>query len=484
MSLNVSRSKLRTNLPSSSAFKLITSDPAREDYLLKKHYKDQVQSIVVQYILKYEDFAAQTRDKHCGHIIKSLLTMEKESCFFLLKRAQVPTGRGGRNGSAHSKEVEPGRDACQQSNASFDQSSQHEPALQAGAPFEAMSHKSFFFLLQDYLSQADEYLKGTVCTFHNILKNCLLQSINSEVIKHSSSSQRSGDSYEVTHQICYFKNFNFQNKRQMKINRVERCIKERMQMLGKDRTQFLRSQYPELLRDLATRVDLMDDIKPSQQFRHLKFADQTCPLPPENNIFEFDSLLQNAFHIATQNMEVPYLEKRAGADVQKPGDQNFAKNAEAFYRRTRAIFEDFSDFKKQSDELDSFDLYFKLIAKEVIFMIRIPSLNQIQKQLAGGLSLATNIEVDYFFVKKKMIGISRQLKESRVWKFFTSDSDFIYTATRRKSVAGPVQARLLRDSRSRLQQRKVESDLYSEHGFSNSAGSNNGTKSPGFRNCP
>jgi len=46
-----------------------------------------------------------------------------------------------------------------------------------------------------------------------------------------------------------------------------------------------------------------------------------------------------------------------------------------FYSRLSEIFEDFSDFKKQNVDCSNFDLFFKLVAKEIIFIIKVPSLN-------------------------------------------------------------------------------------------------------------
>ena len=66
-------------------------------------------------------------------------------------------------------------------------------------------------------------------------------------------------------------------------------------------------------------------------------------------MFEFDCLLQNAFHINTVEMSIPNLEKKTHDENQKAGDSNFAKNALTFFSMLRAIFEDFSDFKKQFD---------------------------------------------------------------------------------------------------------------------------------------
>lgn len=72
-----------------------------------------------------------------------------------------------------------------------------------------MSEVHFFKYLSDYINKADQHLKKMICTFHNIIKNSLLQSINQEVIL----QQEYGGSYDVTHQLCYFKNINIRNKR-------------------------------------------------------------------------------------------------------------------------------------------------------------------------------------------------------------------------------------------------------------------------------
>jgi hypothetical protein len=226
-----------------------------------------------------------------------------------------------------------------QSNASHDFSAQSSnPDDELGRKkknnniFESMSEKNFFFSLQQYMGQVDNYLKTIVCTFHNILKNSLLKSIQ---------DQRFGGSYDITHQLCYFKNINIQNKRQMKRQNLEKSIKERMQLMRKDQKQFLSKQYPELANDLGTRpLDMLDELRNQNKSEMLGEEDQDDDFDkdllkigidddaafqsknenqqqddqPENNIFEFDGLLENAQHLLTENLKVPNLEKNQEHD--------------------------------------------------------------------------------------------------------------------------------------------------------------------------
>ena len=78
----------------------------------------------------------------------------------------------------------------------------------------------FYHELSEYIQKVDDYLKKMICTFHNIIKNSLLQSINQEVILHE-KQQEFGGTYDITHQLCYFKNLNIRNKRQMKRQNLE-----------------------------------------------------------------------------------------------------------------------------------------------------------------------------------------------------------------------------------------------------------------------
>jgi len=80
---------------------------------------------------------------------------------------------------------------------------------------QSLGEIHFFNQLQEYVQEVDTYQQSVVCTFHNILKNSLLQSINQEVILQSDDPESKG-SYEITHQLCYFKNINIINKRQMR----------------------------------------------------------------------------------------------------------------------------------------------------------------------------------------------------------------------------------------------------------------------------
>jgi len=127
-----------------------------------------------------------------------------------------------------------------------------------------MSEVHFFKYLSDYINKADQHLKKMICTFHNIIKNSLLQSINQEVILQQ-QQQEYGGSYDVTHQLCYFKNINIRNKRQMKRQNLEQSIKQRILLLRKDQKQFLTNQYPELANDSSTRpLDIPGEVKTPQ----------------------------------------------------------------------------------------------------------------------------------------------------------------------------------------------------------------------------
>jgi hypothetical protein len=76
----------------------------------------------------------------------------------------------------------------------------------------------------------------------------------------------------------------------------------------------------------------------------------------ENNIFEFDGILENISPILIENLHVPNLER-------SNKDQNIGKKFLEFYQKLREIYDNFSDFKKQNNQIYEHDLYFKLIAK-------------------------------------------------------------------------------------------------------------------------
>ena len=134
--------------------------------------------------------------------------MEKESCCFTFARtAREEKARKDSHCSALNSQ--------QSINTSEDVDLDH-------GKFYSVSEKHFFRDLVDYVQGVDLYLRQIVCSYHNILKNSLLQSINSDLTVLNNQSE---SDYSITHQLCYFKNINVQNKRQMKRRNLEYSIK-------------------------------------------------------------------------------------------------------------------------------------------------------------------------------------------------------------------------------------------------------------------
>jgi hypothetical protein len=120
--------------------------------------------------------------------------MEKESCYFFFnKGSNSPSKMVGSSSDGTNPTIEIAmRDRANSifSNQSNENSSSNNEEVfskskkpdqqNQSSNFEMMSEKNFFHLLKDYMAQVDSYLKTVVCTYYNILKNCLLQSINSE----------------------------------------------------------------------------------------------------------------------------------------------------------------------------------------------------------------------------------------------------------------------------------------------------------------
>jgi hypothetical protein len=59
-----------------------------------------------------------------------------------------------------------------------------------------MSERNFFPNLKDYIQQVDQFLKYNICTFHNILKNSVLHSVNQEV---ELEKMDADDTYNIGH---------------------------------------------------------------------------------------------------------------------------------------------------------------------------------------------------------------------------------------------------------------------------------------------
>ena len=105
-------------------------------------------------------------------------------------------------------------------------------------------------------------------------------------------------------------------------------------------------------------------------------------------------------------------------------DSKIGEKFRKFNQELRAIFENFSDFKKQDNKIYEHDLYFKLIAKQIIFIIKVPSKELLQKKMMQ--KTQQTIRVEFFVLKKKMIKLSQRLKDNRINKFLTKRLDSIY----------------------------------------------------------
>lgn len=185
--------------------------------------QEPASSIVVQYILRFDkQFERQHSDRYC---LKTHLVMEKESCYFwLIKKSSAGSTRGRSDSPTKGERHSIGRRSgsvmsnvnSHHSHRSGQRSAfENEPGetrRERQEYVQSLSETHLFNQIQEYIQEVDTYLQSLVCTFHNILKNSLLQSINQEVILQSDGSECNG-SYEITHQLCYFKNINIVNKR-------------------------------------------------------------------------------------------------------------------------------------------------------------------------------------------------------------------------------------------------------------------------------
>ena len=91
----------------------------------------------------------------------------------------------------------------------------------------------------DYMYGVDTMLRQSTCTYHHIVKNS---------IKKQVSILRGQDSY-LQEQLCYFKNIQASTKRQRR--ELEDSIREKMNILHADWSNFLQQQYPELFKDAS-----------------------------------------------------------------------------------------------------------------------------------------------------------------------------------------------------------------------------------------
>ena len=131
--------------------------------------------------------------------------------------------------------------------------------------------------------------------------------------------------------------------------------------------------------------------------------------------------MENIDPILVENLHVPNLDRN---NQQMVKDSKIGEKFRKFNQELRAIFENFSDFKKQDNKIYEHDLYFKLIAKQIIFIIKVPSKELLQKKMMQ--KTQQTIRVEFFVLKKKMIKLSQRLKDNRINKFLTKRLDSIY----------------------------------------------------------
>ena len=85
------------------------------------------------------------------------------------------------------------------------------------------------------------------------------------------------------------------------------------------------------------------------------------------------------------------------------------------------IISDICDFQKPCPNSQC-DLYFKIIAKEIIFIIKVMDKPTLKKQLNDGKNFS-QILFDYYIIKKKMIILPQRIKKLKIYKFILSEQE-------------------------------------------------------------
>ena len=89
-----------------------------------------------------------------------------------------------------------------------------------------LGENHFFNEAKNYIATVDMLLQRVVCMRHNVLMNCLLQSINKQALEAEDQKPR------ITHQLCYFRFLmHGLNKRQSRKMNLQRLIIRRMQLM-------------------------------------------------------------------------------------------------------------------------------------------------------------------------------------------------------------------------------------------------------------
>jgi hypothetical protein len=57
----------------------------------------------------------------------------------------------------------------------------------------------------------------------------------------------------------------------------------------------------------------------------------------------------------------------------------------------------------------------------MIFIIKVPSQNHFQRLLSK--QTVTTIKIEFYIIKKKMINLTKRLKEHKIYKFFTENQE-------------------------------------------------------------
>lgn len=130
-------------------------------------------------------------------------------------------------------------------------------------------------------------------------------------------------------------------------------------------------------------------------------------------VFEFEGLLENAVAISRNTLHLPHFFS-SQRDVKSQGGQEGKRQTPIdFFDNFHNMLKDLSDFKKINNErahLVDFDLFFKLITKEIVLVIKMQSRATFLSQEP------TAINMEFYILKKRQVSLSQRLRDSSAYK--------------------------------------------------------------------
>lgn len=393
---------------------------------LDKHYGSLEENIVptlVQYLIKC--------DKNNPNYIQTELYMEKESGHYMVNNKKFSNRKKKKAGS------------------------------------RGYTETNFFDQLARYIENIDKFLFTNICTYHNLLMNCLNQRVNKikytflskskankkglmaytnsmgniQNYKSSKMKQRIcyvtyGSDAPLHSELCYFKGIlNNENSNIVMSSQNELEIRLKLLVLYEDMRKYMIQSYPALSKPYDKARERSSSIfydvnKSSKSLSDSVVEDNVDANPTEIDFikknpeygftpkeisgeeieFNIDTLLNNSENLGVFKFDMPDLPTSLVKDIEFRD-----KYYKDFYTKLIKLFTDFCDYQVISLSYKVKDLTFaKLISKDNLFMIKIDTFDEFFQKSNQYVKKGKNvfIKATYYQINNVMSGLSYNELES------------------------------------------------------------------------